>query len=165
MAISLSLSFVCIPVCAADDNDMISAVVTDERAQRQAVRAAAAGALTLPGPGGQASGRPPGRRHESGGTSGSSAFFFARRACDFYRHIRRHPDDAFLHYHGLLSRRHGKTGCIFASWLTILVSIFWRQCGKLVSILLIYFAKTSKFFFLALLRPRPGRCRIAPAFL
>ena len=42
MAISLSLSFVCIPVCAADDNGMISAVVTDERAQRQAVRAAAA---------------------------------------------------------------------------------------------------------------------------
>lgn len=42
MAISLSLSFVCIPVFAADNNDMISAVVTDERAQRQAVRAAAA---------------------------------------------------------------------------------------------------------------------------
>lgn len=42
MAISLSLSFVCIPVCAADNNDMTSAVITDERAQRQAVRAAAA---------------------------------------------------------------------------------------------------------------------------
>ena len=42
MAISLSLSFVCIPVCAADNNGMTSAVITDERAQRQAVRAAAA---------------------------------------------------------------------------------------------------------------------------
>lgn len=42
MAISLNLSFVCIPVCATDNNDMTSAVVTDERAQRQAVRAAAA---------------------------------------------------------------------------------------------------------------------------